>query len=47
LKPENLLMASKEEDAEVKLADFGLSTIVTSDSMLKTSCGTLTYCVHQ
>eukprot|EP00842_Homolaphlyctis_polyrhiza_P005051 jgi/Hompol1/5547/HPOL_004531-RA len=47
LKPENLLMASKEEHAAVKLADFGLSTIVTSDSMLKTSCGTLTYCAPE
>ncbi|KAI8929629.1 kinase-like domain-containing protein [Entophlyctis helioformis] len=45
LKPENLLMASKDEHAEVKLADFGLSTLVDNDSMLKTSCGTLTYCV--
>ncbi|KAJ3258962.1 Calcium/calmodulin-dependent protein kinase type 1 [Boothiomyces macroporosus] len=47
LKPENLLMASKADDAEVKLADFGLSTIVTNDSMLKTSCGTLTYCAPE
>jgi serine/threonine protein kinase len=47
LKPENLLMASKAADADVKLADFGLSTIVTNDSMLKTSCGTLTYCAPE
>ncbi|KAJ3041721.1 calcium calmodulin-dependent protein kinase type 1G [Rhizophlyctis rosea] len=43
LKPENLLMASKATDAPVKLADFGLSTVMTNDSMLSTSCGTLTY----
>jgi serine/threonine protein kinase len=47
LKPENLLMASKNDDSDVKLADFGLSTIVTNDSMLKTSCGTLTYCAPE
>ncbi|KAL2911718.1 hypothetical protein HK105_208819 [Polyrhizophydium stewartii] len=47
LKPENLLMASKDEHSTVKLADFGLSTIVTTDSMLKTSCGTLTYCAPE
>jgi calcium/calmodulin-dependent protein kinase I len=37
------LLASKDEKAPVKLADFGLSTVVTNDDMLKTSCGTLTY----
>lgn len=36
-------MASKDDKARVKLADFGLSTVVTNDHMLKTSCGTLTY----
>lgn len=43
LKPENLLMATKDEKSPVKLADFGLSTVVDNDHMLKTSCGTLTY----
>ncbi|KAI8906340.1 kinase-like domain-containing protein, partial [Gorgonomyces haynaldii] len=47
LKPENLLMASSDEHAPVKLADFGLSTVVTNDNMLKTSCGTLTYCAPE
>ena len=47
MKPENLLMASKDEQAQVKLADFGLSTVVANDSMLKTSCGTLTYCAPE
>jgi calcium/calmodulin-dependent protein kinase I len=37
------LLASKDEKAPVKLADFGLSTVVNNDDMLKTSCGTLTY----
>ena len=44
LKPENLLMASKAADAEIKVADFGLSTYASADNLLKTSCGTLTYC---
>lgn len=43
LKPENLLMSSPKEDADVKLADFGLSTFAENDFALKTSCGTLTY----
>ncbi|KAJ3291293.1 calcium calmodulin-dependent protein kinase type 1G [Borealophlyctis nickersoniae] len=43
LKPENLLMASKAPNAHVKLADFGLSTVMTNESMLSTKCGTLTY----
>jgi serine/threonine protein kinase len=38
-------MESKSEKSAVKLADFGLSTLVSNDSMLSTSCGTLTYCV--
>ncbi|TPX66701.1 hypothetical protein SpCBS45565_g04295 [Spizellomyces sp. 'palustris'] len=43
LKPENLLMSSNSPTAEIKLADFGLSTFITQDNMLKTTCGTLTY----
>jgi serine/threonine protein kinase len=41
-------MSSRDNDADVKLADFGLSTIASNDSMmLKTSCGTLTYCAPE
>ncbi|KAJ3307019.1 hypothetical protein HDV03_003346 [Kappamyces sp. JEL0829] len=40
-------MSSKDDNADVKLADFGLSTVVTNDSMLRTSCGTLTYCAPE
>jgi len=46
LKPENLLYASPEEDAEIKLADFGLSKIVGIDeesSVTNTTCGTPGY----
>ncbi|KAI9030455.1 calcium/calmodulin-dependent protein kinase type 1D-like protein [Hyaloraphidium curvatum] len=43
LKPENLLMSSDAEDADIKLADFGLATVASGDDALKTSCGTLTY----
>lgn len=42
LKPENLLMADQSDKSEVKIADFGLSTVVNNTSMLATSCGTLT-----
>ena len=47
LKPENLLMSSADENAIVKLSDFGLSTMMTEDSMLKTACGTLMYCAPE
>ena len=47
LKPENLLMASNADDATVKLADFGLSTIMKRGSMLNTNCGTLAYCAPE
>lgn len=38
-------MATKADDAPVKLADFGLSTVVNTGQLLRTSCGTLTYVV--
>ena len=47
LKPENLLMSSTDENAIVKLSDFGLSTMMTEDSLLKTACGTLMYCAPE
>lgn len=43
LKPENLLYESKAPDAKIKLADFGLSTLVAEEDMLKTACGTPGY----
>eukprot|EP00161_Ancyromonas_sigmoides_P013887 TRINITY_DN358_c0_g1_i1.p2 TRINITY_DN358_c0_g1~~TRINITY_DN358_c0_g1_i1.p2 ORF type:complete len:327 (+),score=164.53 TRINITY_DN358_c0_g1_i1:87-1067(+) len=44
LKPENLLYASAAADAEIKLADFGLSTYAAAgSSTLKTACGTPGY----
>jgi len=46
LKPENLLYASPDEDAEIKLADFGLSKIVGLDeesAITNTTCGTPGY----
>lgn len=39
LKPENLLL---DENLNVKIADFGLSNIMTDGNFLKTSCGSPT-----
>ena len=39
LKPENLLLNSLEDDANVKIADFGFA-VECSDSSLTTRCGT-------
>ena len=39
LKPENLLLNSVEDDANVKIADFGFA-VECSDSSLTTRCGT-------
>ncbi|ORX40637.1 calmodulin-dependent protein kinase [Kockovaella imperatae] len=45
LKPENILFKSKAEDAELMLADFGLSKVLDEDnfSILTTTCGTPGY----
>jgi len=43
LKPENLLCATEAEDSSVKIADFGLSRIISEETMLKTACGTPGY----
>ncbi|KAK2861397.1 hypothetical protein FQN49_004236 [Arthroderma sp. PD_2] len=40
LKPENLLI---DKDKNVKIADFGLSNIMTDGNFLKTSCGSPNY----
>eukprot|EP00742_Colponemidia_sp_Colp-10_P005628 GILJ01006016.1.p1 GENE.GILJ01006016.1~~GILJ01006016.1.p1 ORF type:complete len:393 (+),score=46.40 GILJ01006016.1:149-1327(+) len=44
LKPENLLLTSMSDNAELKIADFGLSNIMENDrSLMKTICGTWAY----
>jgi hypothetical protein len=42
LKPENLLFKSREEEADVMIADFGLSRIMDDDklTLLTEICGT-------
>ena len=39
LKPENLLLTSEDDDANIKIADFGFA-VECSDSSLTTRCGT-------
>ena len=47
LKPENILLKDTSEDAEIKITDFGLSKIFSSDLegevTMKTACGTPGY----
>jgi calcium/calmodulin-dependent protein kinase I len=44
LKPENLLLMSADDDASIKLADFGFAKTVTKDDAgLVTTCGTPGY----
>lgn len=46
IKPENLLYETEDENARIKLADFGLSKILnpTQPSSMTTLCGTVGYC---
>ena len=40
IKPENILLTSKSSDAQLKLADFGLSKLMKEDEhVMKTICG--------
>lgn len=43
LKPENILLSSEVEETLVKVTDFGLSKFISSNTMLKTFCGTPNY----
>lgn len=43
LKPENLLLQSREDDQNVKIADFGFAKKCTSTKCLLTQCGTPGY----
>jgi len=43
LKPENLLLKDETTVSEVKLADFGLSKIVSQQLIMQTACGTPGY----
>lgn len=43
LKPENLLLVSKSDDSQVKIADFGFAKKVYEECTLKTQCGTPGY----
>ena len=43
LKPENILYASPDDDAPIKIADFGLARLVSSTDLMKTACGTPGY----
>jgi calcium/calmodulin-dependent protein kinase I len=43
LKPENLLLSSAEDDAEIKIADFGLAKLLKQETLMQTACGTPGY----
>lgn len=43
MKPDNIMMATKDEDAEIKLIDFGLSKIIGPKERSKDPFGTIPY----
>lgn len=47
LKPENILYENLSQDSRLKIADFGLSTIVSNKVSLVTVCGTPGYCAPE
>lgn len=45
IKPENLLYETERDDSVLKLADFGLSKLLTDKHLtMNTVCGTIGYC---
>uniref|UniRef100_A0A0B6ZLD6 Protein kinase domain-containing protein n=1 Tax=Arion vulgaris TaxID=1028688 RepID=A0A0B6ZLD6_9EUPU len=47
LKPENILYENQSEHSKLKIADFGLSTIISDKVALTTVCGTPGYCAPE
>ena len=47
IKPENVLLTSEDEDADIRLLDFGLSKIVGPSEKCREPYGTLTYCAPE
>lgn len=43
IKPDNILLATEDEDTLLKVTDFGLSKFVKKNSIMKTLCGTPQY----
>ena len=43
IKPDNILLATEEEETLLKVTDFGLSKFVKKNSIMKTLCGTPQY----
>uniref|UniRef100_A0A6S9RXG1 Protein kinase domain-containing protein n=1 Tax=Chrysotila carterae TaxID=13221 RepID=A0A6S9RXG1_CHRCT len=43
LKPENILYQSREDNACIKVADFGLARMLSGKDLMKTACGTPGY----
>ena len=47
LKPENLLYADPSDNSALKIADFGLGKLLTSEAQMHTVCGTPGYCAPE
>ena len=47
IKPENVLLTSEDENADIRLLDFGLSKIVGPNQKSTEPYGTLTYCAPE
>jgi calcium/calmodulin-dependent protein kinase I len=47
LKPENILMTSEEDDADIKILDFGLGKIIGPNEKCSEPYGTIIYCAPE
>lgn len=45
LKPENLMYTTPNDDADIKILDFGLAKVVAKDHLMHAACGTPGYVV--
>lgn len=47
LKPDNILLAKKDDNYDIRIADFGLASLVQTSDYIHRRCGTPGYCAPE